>query len=187
MGPITILRYFRLMALGACLLSVAIPLQAQSLEVLDRLSDISADEERGIAAAREQAQRMELLEALATLERVMAAHPRSLNARMLHAYYLCAIDDLQGGRVEIDNMDEDDFGRDNIAELRQRCPAASSEVGRIRANSADNENQGKPVSRRPEAMPQENPNYYAPDDAKSLTGRYREIREIPISEKGTEQ
>lgn len=187
MGPSAILRHYRLMALGVCLLSSAIPLQAQSLEELDRLSDISADEERGIAAAREQAQRMELLEALATLERVMAAHPRSLNARMLHAYYLCAIDDLQGGRVEIDNMDEDDFGRDNIAELRQRCPAASSEVGRIRANSADNENPGKPGARRPETMPQENPNYYAPDDAKSLTGDIERFVKSRSVERGAEQ
>jgi hypothetical protein len=113
--------------LGAFSLFLAIPLNAQSLEELDRLSDISEDEESGIRAAREQAERGAFLEALATLERVMAVHPRSTNARILHAYYLCAIDDLQGGMVEIDNMDEDDFGRENLAELRQRCATASSE------------------------------------------------------------
>lgn len=114
--------------LGASLLSLAMPLQAQSFEELDRLSDISLEEESGIAAAREQAGRGELLEALATLERVMAVQPRSANARILHAYYLCAIDDLQGGMVEIDNMDEDEFGENNLAELRQRCPSASTEM-----------------------------------------------------------
>ncbi|NNC72254.1 MAG: hypothetical protein HKN78_05180 [Sphingomonadaceae bacterium] len=114
--------------LGASILSLAVPLNAQSFEELDRLSDISVEEESGIAAAREQAGRGELLEALATLERVMAVHPRSANARILHAYYLCAIDDLQGGMVEIDDMDEDDFGEDVLAELRQRCPNASTEM-----------------------------------------------------------
>ncbi|WP_340586896.1 hypothetical protein [Erythrobacter alti] len=115
--------------LSAAGLALVSPAQAQEQELaeLDRLSDISADEETGIAAAQDQARSGRLLEALATLERVMAVHPRSLNARMLHAYYLCAIDDQQGARVEIDNMDEDDFGEQNLVELRARCSTASRE------------------------------------------------------------
>ncbi|WAT18919.1 hypothetical protein OZN62_04935 [Aurantiacibacter sp. MUD11] len=97
------------------------PASAQSMEELDRLSDLSADEESGIDAARDQAGRGEYLEALATLERVMAAHPRSLGARLLHAVYLCRIDDRQGGLVEIDAMDEDDFGEENLTEAREQC------------------------------------------------------------------
>lgn len=108
--------------------------QALAFAELDRLSDLSANEESGIAAARDQAGRGQLLEALATLERVMAVYPSSLNARMLHAFYLCTVDDQQGARVEIDNMDEDDFGRQNLNELRARCPSASSE---FRAQSAE--------------------------------------------------
>lgn len=119
---------YRFGALGTAILLFSAPIQAQSFEEIDRLSDISAEEETGIAAAREQAERGQLLEALATLERVMAVHPRSANARILHAYYLCAIDDQQGGMVEIDNMDEDDFGEENIEELRRRCPTAAAEM-----------------------------------------------------------
>src|SRR5688572_6817175 len=52
------------------------PLSAETLEELDALSDLSADESAGITAAREQAGRGEYLEALATLERVLAAHPK---------------------------------------------------------------------------------------------------------------
>lgn len=99
----------------------AAPASAQTMADLDYLSDISANEETGIDAARAQADSGTYLEALATLERVMAAHPRSLGARLLHAVYLCRIDDRQGGLVEIDNMDEDDFGEQNIADAREQC------------------------------------------------------------------
>ena len=124
--PIFVIKRGLLVLLGTAGLAFAIPAQAQSLEALDQLSDISANEDSGIAAAQEQAGGGQLLEALATLERVMALHPRSINARMLHAYYLCAIDDTQGARVEIDNMDEDDFGRQNLSDLRGRCASASN-------------------------------------------------------------
>lgn len=148
MMPIRILERYVLGMLGAFSLLLAIPLHAQSFEELDRLSDISANEESGITAAREQARRGAFLEALATLERVMAVHPRSANARMLHAYYLCAIDDLQGGRVEIDNMDEDDFGRDNLAELRQRCPNASNEFGPRQPTPTNSKSLAEPAAAR---------------------------------------
>ncbi len=115
--------------IGVCVLLQGAALNAQSFEELDRLSDISENEEGGIAAAQQQAARGEILEALATLERVMAVHPRSANARILHAYFLCAIDDQQGALVEIENMKVRDFGRENIAELRNRCANASNEVG----------------------------------------------------------
>ncbi|KLI62905.1 hypothetical protein [Aurantiacibacter marinus] len=113
--------------LGAAGMALSNPVNAQSFDELDRLSDLTVNEESGIAAAQDQAARGLLLEALAALERVMAVYPESLNARMLHAFYLCAIDDQQGARVEINNMDEDDFGRQNLSELRARCPAASNE------------------------------------------------------------
>lgn len=103
------------------LLALSAPASAQSLAELDRLSDLTEEEDSGIAAAQEQAQRGAYLEALATLERVMAAHPRSAGARLLHAVYLCRIDDRQGGLVEIDQMDEDLFGEANIADARERC------------------------------------------------------------------
>lgn len=97
------------------------PAAAQSLAELDRLSDLTANEDTGVAAAQEQAGRGAYLEALSTLERVMAAYPESVSARLLHAVYLCRIDDRQGGLVEISQMDEDLFGAANIADARDRC------------------------------------------------------------------
>ena len=97
------------------------PLGAETLEELDSLSDASLDEAGGIAAAREQAGRGAYLEALATLERVLAVHPKSREARLIHAVYLCEIDDKRGGLVEIDRLKEKHYGRQLLAEARARC------------------------------------------------------------------
>lgn len=97
------------------------PVSAETLEELDALSDLSADEATGIAAAREQAGRGEYLEALATLERVLAAHPRSHDARLIHAVYLCEIDDRRGGLVEIDKLKEKQYSEQLLAEARAMC------------------------------------------------------------------
>ena len=102
--------------------SLACPqLNAETLEELDALSDLSADEAAGIAAAREQAGRGAYLEALATLERVLAVHPKSRDARLIHAVYLCEIDDKRGGLVEIDRLKEKHYGRQLLDEARARC------------------------------------------------------------------
>lgn len=100
---------------------VMAPLQAETLEELDAISDISANEEAGIQAARDQAARGELLDALATLERVLAEFPKSREARLIHAIYLCRIDDVQGGLVEIGKLKKKDYGDDLLAEARAMC------------------------------------------------------------------
>ena len=97
------------------------PLGAETLEELDAMSDASTDEAAGIAAAREQAARGEYLEALATLERVLAVHPRSRDARLIHAIYLCEIDDRRGGLVEIDKLKGGHYGKPLLAEARAMC------------------------------------------------------------------
>ena len=97
------------------------PLNAETLDELDALSDLSVDEGAGIAAAREQAGRGEYLEALATLERVLAARPQSHEARLIHAVYLCEIDDKRGGLVEIDKLKEKNYGKRLLAEARAMC------------------------------------------------------------------
>ncbi len=97
------------------------PLSAETLEELDALSDLSANEAAGIAAAREQAGRGAYLEALATLERVLAVHPKSREGRLIHAVYLCEIDDKRGGLVEIDRLKQKHYGRELLAEARARC------------------------------------------------------------------
>ena len=109
----------------ACLIGLSLAWAAQAsaetLEELDALSDVTTDEAGGISAAREQAGRGEYLEALATLERVLAVHPKSRDARLIHAIYLCEIDDRRGGLVEIDKLKEKHYGKDLLAEARARC------------------------------------------------------------------
>ena len=100
---------------------IAAPLRAETLADLDTLSDISADEEAGITAAREQADRGEYLEALATLERVLAVNPKSHNARLIHAIYLCRIDDKRGGLVELDRLKKKYYGGELLSEARAMC------------------------------------------------------------------
>jgi hypothetical protein len=105
----------------ACGSLTGLPLRAETLEELDALSDVSTDEAGGIAAANEQAGRGEYLEALATLERVLAVHPKSREARLIHALYLCEVDDRRGGLVEIDKLKEKHYQRGQLAEARARC------------------------------------------------------------------
>jgi uncharacterized protein HemY len=102
------------------------PASAETLEELDALSDLSADEAAGIAAAREQAGRGSYLEALATLERVLAAHPKSHEARLIHAVYLCEIDDGRGGLVEIEKLKKKHYADGALAEARTRCTRGSA-------------------------------------------------------------
>jgi len=97
------------------------PTSAETLEELDALSDVSANQDAGIAAAREQAERGELLEALATLERVLAVHPKSHDARLIHAIYLCRTDDKRGGLVEISKLKDKNYGDGVLAEARAMC------------------------------------------------------------------
>ena len=104
-----------------CGLLTCLPSNAETLEELDALSDASVDEAAGIAAAQEQAGRGEYLEALATLERVLAVHPKSAEARLIHATYLCAIDDKRGGLVEIGKLKKKPYGEQRLAEARAMC------------------------------------------------------------------
>jgi len=105
----------------ACGMLTCAPLGAETLEELDALSDLSVDEAAGIAAAKELAERGAYLEALATLERVLAVHPMSHEARLIHALYLCRIDDRRGGLVELDRLKKKYYGGDLLSEARAMC------------------------------------------------------------------
>ncbi|MEX0341022.1 MAG: hypothetical protein AB3N06_00400 [Erythrobacter sp.] len=96
---------------------------AETLAELDALSDAAQDERGGIAAAQALAAQGAYLEALATLERMLAVNPRSAEGRLLHALYLCRIDDVRGGLVEIDGLKEREFGRQTLADARAACEA----------------------------------------------------------------
>lgn len=111
-------------ALAAGLALAAPPAIAETLDELDVLSDATADERRGIAMAQEQAARGDFLDAISTLERVLAAFPKSADARLLHATYLCLIDDRAGGAVELGKLKEKNYVGDDFAFARERCGVA---------------------------------------------------------------
>jgi hypothetical protein len=94
-----------------------------TLEDLDALSDLTTDETGGLAFARDLAGDGRYLEALAAIERVLASHPRSSEGLLLHARYLCLIDDPQGGLVEIEVLRERDHDPAELAATRATCEA----------------------------------------------------------------
>jgi tetratricopeptide (TPR) repeat protein len=109
------------------LLATATPLAAQTLEELDAISDQTANEEPGLEAAREHIARGRLLEALATLERVLTLFPRSAAARFDHAQVLCWLDDRQGALAEFARLDEDDYAKGALDQARETCRIESGE------------------------------------------------------------
>lgn len=123
MAKIPIRRFFIGASIAFGTLASA-PLGAETLEELDALSDLSADEASGIAVAHKQAGRGEYLEALATLERVLAVHPKSREARLIHGVYLCKIDDRRGGLVEIGKLKKKHYDEQLFTDARAMCAAA---------------------------------------------------------------
>lgn len=101
--------------------------QAQSFDEIDALSDAALDEQAGIQSATNQATNGDYLEAIATLERVLAIFPKSLGARTLHAVYLCDIDDKQGGLVELRQLKKKDVGEEALRAAYLRCGAEMPE------------------------------------------------------------
>jgi Flp pilus assembly protein TadD len=86
-----------------CLALSATPVMAQSdpLGELDELSRATADPRMGLALAHQQADRGDLIGAVATTERVIALHPESDEALIFHAGLLCQLDDPDGARTEL--------------------------------------------------------------------------------------
>ena len=100
---------------------------AETLPELDAMAEVAVDEEQGIAFAQEQSARGEYLEAIATLERVLALHPKSQAARLLHAVHLCKIDDQLGGAVELGKLKQMSFAPELWADALKLCPLAGKE------------------------------------------------------------
>jgi hypothetical protein len=100
---------------------------AETIPELDAMAEVAVDEEKGIAFAQEQSGRGEFLEAIATLERVLALHPKSDSARLLHAVNLCKIDDQLGGAVEIGKLKQKNFAPELWADVMKLCPLADKE------------------------------------------------------------
>jgi tetratricopeptide (TPR) repeat protein len=116
--------------LTAALIVVVQPVSsvyAETLEELDVMAEAAVDEQKGIQYAQAQSSRGEYLEAVATLERVLALHPKSNSARLLHAVYLCQIDDQLGGALEISKLKKKKFSDELWAEALKICPLAEKE------------------------------------------------------------
>lgn len=124
------MQYEYVRGLVAALFVVAQPVtavHAENLAELDAMAEVAVDEEKGIAFAQEQSARGEFLEAIATLERVLALHPKSDSARLLHAVNLCKIDDQLGGAVEIGKLKQKNFAPELWADVMKLCPLADKE------------------------------------------------------------
>lgn len=112
--------------------------QDQSLADIDALVEPSQGEEAGTTLAQAQAARGEWLEALATLDRVLAVNPRSQGSRLLHALYLCEVDDKQGGLLELSRLRPRELaiekrdGEAILANAESRCRAAGTGTGAVK-------------------------------------------------------
>ena len=110
--------------LPMALAGLAVPALAETpleLEALARATETSAT---GLALARRQIANGELLDALATLERLIVNDPGNYQARLLHARVLCRIDDPQGSLIEVDALRGHDFTPAQWAEAMTPCDAA---------------------------------------------------------------
>lgn len=96
---------------------------AQSLEALDQLVLVGAKSADGVTLARSQAGSGALLDALATLERVLLTDPANKPARLLHASILCRIDDRDGAAAEFAKLKSKDFKKPEWAAARAACAA----------------------------------------------------------------
>jgi uncharacterized protein HemY len=96
---------------------------------LDSLSRASADVARGLALARKQIGRGDLLGAMATLERVLINHPEADEALLLHASLLCRLDDREGALIEFDELRGREFPDQIWAEATAPCDATPGNTG----------------------------------------------------------
>ena len=99
---------------------------AQSLEALDQLVLASAKPADGLTLARSQAGSGALLDALATLERVLLTDPGNKPAQLFHASILCRIDDRDGAAAEFARLKSKDFKKPEWAAARAPCEAPAA-------------------------------------------------------------
>jgi len=85
-----------------CTIGLTAPVVAQAdpLAELDALSKATVDPASGLALARDQAMRGDLVGAVASTERVIALNPGFDNALLFHISLLCRLDDPDGARAE---------------------------------------------------------------------------------------
>jgi hypothetical protein len=107
----------------AAALLAAVPAAAQTLEALDQLVQASVKPKEGLALARSQADSGAWLDALATLDRVLAADPKHKQSRLLRASILCRLDDPDGAKVEFTRLKSGDYKKADWAAAVAPCNA----------------------------------------------------------------
>ena len=112
-----------LAALLICATCGAMPLRAETPEELDSLAGPTSEVRAGMTLARAQASRGELLEALASVERVLFRHPEAREAQLLHASLRCRVDDPLGARAEFARLDRKQFHGSAWADAMAPCAA----------------------------------------------------------------
>ena len=112
---------FAAILFAAAMLAVPLPAAAQSLGELDGLAQASAKPADGLNLARSQADAGALLDALATLERVLAVDPKHKYARLLHASILCRVDDAAGGAFEFGKLKSGSYKKAEWAAATAPC------------------------------------------------------------------
>lgn len=97
---------------------------------LDLLAQASTETAPGLALAREQSAVGDLIGAVATLERVLLAHPDADEARLMHASLLCRLDDPAGARAELEQLAGRPVSDQGWAEVTAACGAVERPVSR---------------------------------------------------------
>ncbi len=108
-------------ALAAVLLLTATPLAAETVEQLDQIVDASAKPADGFAVAQSQVRAGAMLEAIATLDRMLASDPKHKPAKLLRASLLCRVDDRGGAAVAFSRLREKDYKKDEWAAALEPC------------------------------------------------------------------
>ncbi|MGE3692614.1 MAG: hypothetical protein AB7F98_14670 [Novosphingobium sp.] len=121
-----------LSALAAFAALAGAPAASETVERIDWLSMMTDRGPWGVQLAREQMAQGQLLEAMATLERVLAASPDEGEAHLLHASLLCRVDDPEGAAMEFDMLHKLDFPADKWAEANAACSEHGISLGKGR-------------------------------------------------------
>ncbi|WP_421853158.1 hypothetical protein [Novosphingobium sp.] len=107
--------------LGCAVLIAMAPARADELSELDQLSSATDKVDQGMVLARDQIGHGQLLDAAATLQRLMIVHPEALPAQLLHASLLCRLDDRTGAAVEFEALRRKDFKDQDWNEAMAPC------------------------------------------------------------------
>ena len=104
--------------------SAAAPALAQSAPTdPETLIGAALSPATGLTLARAQVADRDLLGALGTLERVLAAHPEAVPPRLLYTSLLCRLDDREGAEVELRTLDGYTIAEADWAEVASACGA----------------------------------------------------------------